>query len=111
MEILLRFLIGGLAVSFFSLLADALKPRSFAGLFGAAPSVALATISLTILRNGSSYAAIEARSMMIGALAFLIYACVVARVLTRTSWHTWVVATLCLALWLGCAFALSRAVL
>jgi hypothetical protein len=110
-EILVRFAIGGLVVSFFSLLADALRPRSFAGLFGAAPSVALATLGLTILENGSSNAAIEARSMMIGALAFLIYACVVARLLTRTSWHTWVVATSCLALWAVCAFAISRAVL
>jgi hypothetical protein len=38
-EILLRVIVGGLAVSAFSLLGDVLKPKTFAGLFGAAPSV------------------------------------------------------------------------
>jgi hypothetical protein len=42
-QILVRFLIGGMVVSAFAILADMLKPKSFAGLFGAAPSVALAT--------------------------------------------------------------------
>ena len=32
-EILVRFLIGGIAVSFFSVLGDLFKPKSFAGLF------------------------------------------------------------------------------
>jgi len=45
--ILLRFLIGGLVVSVFAVISDIVKPKSFAGLFGAAPSVALATIGLT----------------------------------------------------------------
>lgn len=40
--ILIRFLIGAVAVSIFAVLGDLLKPKSFAGLFGAAPSVALA---------------------------------------------------------------------
>ena len=39
MEFLLRFLAGELAVSIFALLGDVLRPKSFAGLFGAAPSV------------------------------------------------------------------------
>ncbi len=38
-EILYRFLIGGLVVSAFALIGDLLKPKSFAGLFGAAPSI------------------------------------------------------------------------
>jgi uncharacterized membrane protein (GlpM family) len=43
MEIVLRFVIGGMVVSLFALLSDLLKPKSFAGLFEAAPSVALAS--------------------------------------------------------------------
>jgi hypothetical protein len=39
-EVFIRFLIGGLFVSAFAVLGDGLKPKSFAGLFGAAPSVA-----------------------------------------------------------------------
>ena len=36
-EYLVRFLIGGIAVSLFAVLGDVLRPKSFAGLFGAAP--------------------------------------------------------------------------
>ena len=55
-------------------MSDLLKPKSFAGLFGAAPSVALATLGLTAASEGAHYAAIEARSMMAGAIAFFVYA-------------------------------------
>ena len=44
----LRFLVGGIAVSAFAALGDALRPKSFAGLFGAAPSIALATLLITL---------------------------------------------------------------
>ena len=36
----LRFLVGGFAVSAFAAIGDALRPKSFAGLFAAAPSIA-----------------------------------------------------------------------
>jgi uncharacterized membrane protein (GlpM family) len=74
MDLVVRFLVGGAIVSIFALAADVLKPKGFAGLFGAAPSVALATLGLTIATHGKLYAAIEARSMIVGALAFLLYA-------------------------------------
>src|ERR1700691_1521459 len=73
-QILFRFLVGGIVVSLFATLGDVLKPKSFAGLFGAAPSVALATLGLTVFENGKVYAATEARSMIAGSAAFLIYA-------------------------------------
>ena len=44
LQYLFRFLMGGMIVSLFASLGDVLKPKSFAGLFGAAPSVALATL-------------------------------------------------------------------
>ena len=102
-EIIIRFLIGGVVVSVFALLSDVLKPKSFAGLFGAAPSVALATISLTVIKDGSSYASAETRSMIIGALAFLVYACFVSRVMLRGSWPALPVASLSLMIWMVCA--------
>ena len=37
-DLILRFLIGGVVVSAFAALGDMVKPKSFAGLFGAAPS-------------------------------------------------------------------------
>jgi hypothetical protein len=73
MEYIVRFLIGGLIVSIFAVIADVLRPKGFAGLFGAAPSVALATLGLTLASEGKLYAAVEARSMVAGATAFLFY--------------------------------------
>ena len=74
MELVLRFFIGGCIVSIFAVIAEVLKPKGFAGLFAAAPSVALATLGLTVMSEGKLYAAVEARSMMAGAAAFLLYA-------------------------------------
>src|ERR1700683_1364915 len=62
MQWVTRFLLGGLIVSAFAVVGDVLRPKGFAGLFGAAPSVALATLSLTLLTQGKQYAALEARS-------------------------------------------------
>ncbi len=69
MQWVIRFIVGGALISFFATLGDVLKPKGFAGLFGAAPSVALATLALTITSEGKEFASIEARSMIIGALA------------------------------------------
>jgi uncharacterized membrane protein (GlpM family) len=74
MDLVLRFFIGGCIVSIFAVVAEVLKPKGFAGLFAAAPSVALATLALTVASEGKSYAAVEARSMIAGAAAFLLYA-------------------------------------
>lgn len=69
---LFRFLMGGMIVSLFASLGDVLKPKSLAGLFGAAPAVALATLGLT-LAEGKAYAALDARSMVVGAASFFAY--------------------------------------
>ena len=58
----LRFLAGGIAVSAFATLGDSVRPKSFAGLFGAAPSIALATLPITLSQNGAPFAAMEGRS-------------------------------------------------
>jgi len=82
-ELISRFLIGGTLVSAFALVGDAVRPKSFTGLFGAAPSIALATLGLTVATEGRDYAAIEARSMIAGAIAFFIYALIVSKVMMR----------------------------
>lgn len=90
-------------VSMFAVLGDVLKPKSFAGIFGAAPSVALATLSLTIVSNGKAYAATEARSMIAGAIAFLFYTCVCTRLMARHKFQAAPATIGALTLWLGCA--------
>ena len=57
-QLVFRFVVGGSVVSLFAVIGDVLKPKSFAGLFGAAPSVALATLALTIATDGKTYAAV-----------------------------------------------------
>lgn len=105
-EIFLRFVIGGVVVSAFALLGDLLKPKSFAGLFGAAPSIALATLVLTVTKDGKVYAAIEARSMILGAVAFFLYASVVGRMLIRRRLPVLATTSATMALWFACAFGL-----
>jgi hypothetical protein len=110
-EIVLRMIVGGGVVSVFALLGDLLKPKSFAGLFGAAPSVALATLALTVMKEGKAYASTEARSMILGAFAFFLYACVVGRLLIRRRMPVLSTASLAITLWFGCAFGLWFAVI
>ena len=106
LEIFFRFVVGGVVVSAFAVFADVLKPKSFAGLFGAAPSVALATVALTVKEHGGIYAGIEGRSMILGAIAFFIYACVSSRLMMRQKWPALPVSSLALLLWLGVALGL-----
>jgi uncharacterized membrane protein (GlpM family) len=109
-ETLIRFIVGGLFVSAFAVLGDILKPKSFAGLFGAAPSVALATLILTIHSQGRDFAAAEARSMTFGAIAFFIYACAVCRIIMRYQLPAPLVASASIVIWLAVAFALETVI-
>ncbi len=107
-EWLMRFLLGGVIVSIFSGMGDVLRPKSFAGLFGAAPSVALATLALTVSRQGTRVAAIECRSMIFGALALALYSFVVTRVLMKWRPSALVATSTCLVVWLSASAVLYR---
>jgi hypothetical protein len=100
-ELVVRFFVGGALVSAFALLGDLFKPKSFGGLFGAAPSVALATLALTLHAHGTAYAAIEARSMVVGAIALLAYASAISLSLHRTNARVIVVVLAALLIWFG----------
>src|SRR5438270_14079659 len=82
-DLISRFLVGGVVVTVFALIGSSLKPKSFAGLFSAAPSVALATLTLTILSKGTRYAAVECRSMIEGGIALCVYSLLVSWLLVR----------------------------
>ena len=105
-QMCIRFLIGGTIVTLFALMGDLFKPKSFAGLFGAAPSVALATLSLTIITEGERYASIEARSMIAGAFAFLVYASCCSWSLMRLHYNALLVTVCAIPLWFVTAFGL-----
>ena len=105
MQWLIRFLVGGMVVSLFALVGDVLRPKGFAGLFAAAPSVALATLGLTVLEMGPSYAALEARSMILGAVALVIYAAGCVYLMARR--HVRAAPTSLGLLWLWAGVALT----
>lgn len=65
-QMILHFLIGGVMVSAFAVLGDITYPKGFAGPFAAGPFVAIATLSLTVAAKGAGFAALEARSMIVG---------------------------------------------
>ena len=105
-EYLVRFLLGGVVVSAFAMLGDIIRPKSFAGLFGAAPSVALATLGIAISQHGVGYAALQSRTMMAGAIALAVYGVVVCQMLVRARLRALPATLLSLAVWLLVAFGL-----
>lgn len=111
MQFVFRFVVGGAVVSLFAMTGDILKPKSFAGLFGAAPSVALATLALTIHSEGKGFAALEARSMIAGALAIFVYASFCVRLIARRKLHAAPVTISGLFVWFACAVVMWLAVL
>jgi len=110
MEYLVRFLVGGIVVSAFAVLGDLLRPKSFAGLFGAAPSLALATLSLALWKEGGDYASVEGRSMILGAVALAVYSFAVCQLLMRARWSALAATTSAIVLWLAVALG-SRQIL
>jgi|SRR5665213_1483176 len=105
-EMIFRFLVGGVVVSGFAVLGEIFRPKSFGGLFSAAPSIALATIGITIAKHGTTYAATESRSMILGAIAFLCYASVASWLLMRHRVSAVVATSALLPVWFGIAMAL-----
>ncbi len=93
-------------MSIFAALGEVLRPKSFAGLFGAAPSIALATLGLTIAHDGKAYAALEARSMIAGAVAFVFYAAAFSWILMRYKPPALATSVALLPVWFGTSFAL-----
>jgi hypothetical protein len=110
MEYLARFLIGGLAVSAFAVLGDMLRPKSFAGLFGAAPSVALATLGIALLQHGGRYAATQGQGMIWGAVALFLYSIAVCQLLMRFRWNALPATLVALVIWLAVAVSMHLVV-
>jgi hypothetical protein len=103
-ELLMRFLIGGVVVSAFAICGDVLRPKTFAGLFGAAPSVALASLALTFSQHDRAYVALEGRSMVFGAVGFLIYAYAAGQFLKRSHSSALAVTVAAMPIWFGVSF-------
>jgi hypothetical protein len=105
-EYVVRFIAGGVIVSAFAILGDMLRPKSFAGLLGAAPSVALATLGIVVVQHGPHYAAAESWTMIYGAVALGCYSVAVCHLLMRYSLSALPATILASAVWLAVAFGL-----
>jgi hypothetical protein len=110
-DYLIRFLAGGAVVSVFAVAGDLLRPKSFAGLFSAAPSVALATLALAFWKHGDAYVATEGRSMILGAVALAIYSFLVCQLLMRARWSALSATLAATAAWLLIAIGLKQGLL
>ena len=74
---------GGTLVVVFALLSETLSPKRFAGLFGAAPAVALVGLTLAILDKGSGDAHQAAVGMLAGCAGMIAYALAAVPLLRR----------------------------
>jgi hypothetical protein len=101
----IKGLAGGSLVVAFALLSQGLTPKRFAGLFGAAPAVALAGLVVAILDKGRHTAHENAAGMVAGAVGMVAYATVAVPLLRRKKAST--AATLALGAWALAAAAVA----
>lgn len=88
-----------MAVVGFSLLGQAGHPKGFAGLFAAAPSVAVASLALTVAVKGPAATVLYAQGMLIGSARMLAYCLVSLYIIERLhallgsvlAWLAWLV--------------------
>ena len=94
-----RVLAGGALVVAFAMVSDTLKPKMFSGLFGAAPSVATASLLVSGLATGASKDAKYATGMVAGAIGLAVYSAAAALAVKHlgsvagsiVAWVAWVI--------------------
>jgi hypothetical protein len=74
--VLLKALAGGIFVVVFSAIGQVVRPKRFAGIFAAAPSIAAAGLLLAVLTRGLREGVNEAEGMMLGTAAMVVYCAV-----------------------------------
>jgi len=104
LEFVIRFMAGGIVVSIFALLGDILRPKSFAGLFSAAPTIALVTLGMAFQNKSSDYVAFQAEAMVFGSIALAMYGFLVCQLMLHRGWHAGAASSAALIAWF-CASA------
>lgn len=84
-SVLVKALAGGSLVVLFALLSQSLAPKRFAGLFGAAPAVAIAGLAVTLVSKGALDARHSSLGMVAGSAGMAVYACATVVLLKRAS--------------------------
>lgn len=83
LSIAAKTIFGGVLVLVFSALSETLKPKRFAGILGAAPSVAIAGLAVGAISKGPADQSHAAQTMIAGAVALAVYAAVATVTLRR----------------------------
>ncbi len=81
--LIVKGLAGGSLVLAFAVLSETLSPKRFAGLFSAAPAVAIAGLAIASLDKGSHDAHEAAVGMIAGAVGMVAYAAAAVPLLRR----------------------------
>ena len=81
--VVVKSLLGGVLVLAFAALSETLKPKRFAGILAAAPSVAIAGLAVGAAAKGPADQALAAHAMIAGAVALAVYAAVAVVALRR----------------------------
>jgi hypothetical protein len=76
-------------------------------LFGAAPSIALATLLITLSQKGAPFVAVEGRSMIVGAFALGLYSWATCVLLKKFLLSSWIATILALVVWFAVALGVS----
>lgn len=95
----IRVLAGGALVVAFAMVSDTLKPKMFSGIFGAAPSVATASLLVSGLAMGAEKDTRYATGMIAGAIGLIAYSLAAAPAVKHigsmagsiVAWVAWVV--------------------
>lgn len=103
MDLVWRFLIGGAVVSVFAVIGELFQPKTFSGLFGAAPSVAVGSLALTYASDGPHDTAVAALWMAVGAIAMLVYAIACVMLVRREGVPVWASASAAWTVWIASA--------
>ncbi len=106
MEFIIRFFLGGIIVSIFAVIGDVFRPRTFSGLFGAAPTIALSSLGLAFAMDGAQKVATEARSMILACGAMFVYALISRYFILKHDWSSLPAALVSYVGWFGVAFGL-----
>ncbi|MFN2466354.1 MAG: DUF3147 family protein [Candidatus Dormibacteria bacterium] len=80
--LLARAVLGGCGVCAFALVGQMVQPKKFAGIFAAAPAVAVVSLGISIASKGVEAGHANALGMIAGAVGMIAY-CLVAVVVLR----------------------------
>jgi hypothetical protein len=105
-ELLLRFALGGAIVSVFAVVAEVIRPKTLAGIFGASPSIGVATLAIACFQRGGVYVATEGRSMLAGSVCLIAYAATATLIIGRERVPVWLVSVALWCEWAVLAFGI-----